>query len=413
MLMSRNVFLKRVGSLAAAGTAAPLLGGRAGGAASAGAPAPPAQAGVPIRATRVTGVELLPFTIQKKVAQRNALGVVAGSDGVFVRLRTAEGVTGLGESAPYPPVMGEILASDLAIGRALADVIKGRDAFAIPQAIEAMEAFAPHNPGIKAAFEMALWDICGKVAGQPVYRLLGAYRDSFETDLTVHLETPQEMARLATEAVAQGFPCVKVKLGEAPSLDIERVKAIRSAIGPSIRIRVDANQAWSPASAVIALAGLEAFGIEFCEQPVPSWDWSGMRFIRGKSRVPIMADEAIHGPADAIAGIRLEAMDMINIKLMKSAGITRGARIATIAEAADLQCMVGCMNETRVALTAAAHLVLAEKSIRFADLDAFVQAAVDPVIGGMTVAKGIVRVPDAPGLGVDVDPAFLKQQASR
>jgi L-alanine-DL-glutamate epimerase-like enolase superfamily enzyme len=122
-----------------------------------------------------------------------------------------------------------------------------------------------------------------------------------------------------------------------------------------------------------------------------------------------MADEAIHAPADAITGVRLEAMDMINIKLMKSGGILRGARIATIAEAANLQCMVGCMNETRVALTAAAHLVLSQKSIRFADLDAAFQAAVDPIIGGMRVEKGVVRVPDTPGLGLDVDPAFLKQ----
>jgi L-alanine-DL-glutamate epimerase-like enolase superfamily enzyme len=405
MQMSRNGFLKRIGSLAVAGAAAPIFMPRLSRAGQA--------PGVPARATRVTGVELLPFTIPKKVPQRNALGVTAGSDGVFVRLRTADGVTGLGESAPYAPVMGETLASDLAVGRSLADIVKGRDAFAIPQVLEAMEAFAPHNPGIKAAYEMALWDICGKVAGQPVYRLLGAYRDSFETDLTVHLETPQEMARLAAEVVAQGFPCVKVKLGEAPVLDIERIRAIRAAIGPVIRLRVDANQAWSPANAVLALAGLEPFGIEFCEQPVPYWDWAGMKFVRGKARIPIMADEAINGPADAITGIRMEAMDMINIKLMKSGGILRGARIATIAEAANLQCMVGCMNETRVALTAAAHLVLSQKSIRFADLDAFVQAAVDPIVGGMTVQKGIVRVPDTPGLGVDVDPVFLKQQASR
>jgi len=106
-------------------------------------------------------------------------------------------------------------------------------------------------------------------------------------------------------------------------------------------------------------------------------------------------------------------MDMINIKLMKSAGILRGARIATIAEAANLTCMVGCMNETRVALTAAAHLVFSQKSIRYADLDAFTQASIDPVVGGMRVEKGVVRLPDTPGLGVDVDPAFLKQQPAR
>ena len=220
MEISRNGFLKSVGGLALVAAGRPAFGHERSQSVS--------GAGVPAKATRITGVELRPFSIPKKVPQRNALGVTASSDGVFVRLTTAEGVTGLGESAPYAPVMGETLSSDLAVGKALADIVKGRDAFAIPQVLEAMEAFAPHNPGIKAAFEMALWDICGKVAGQPVFRLLGAYRDSFETDLTVHLETPQEMARLASDVVAQGFQCVKIKLGEAPALDVERIRTIRA-----------------------------------------------------------------------------------------------------------------------------------------------------------------------------------------
>jgi L-Ala-D/L-Glu epimerase len=401
MQISRSAFMKSLG-LAVAGTAVHLP-----------AFAQAAQrTGVPARATRVTGVDLLPFTVPMKAPQRNALGTSSGTDGVYVRLTTAEGVTGIGESAPYIFVMAETQATDLAVGKLLAGIVKGRDPFAIPQIIEAMNGLTPHNPGIKAAFEMALWDICGKIAGQPVYRLLGAYRDSFETDLTVYLGTPQDMGRLAASAVAQGFPCVKVKLGEAPSLDIERMKAVRAAVGPNIRLRVDANQAWSVTNAVTALRALDAIGVEFCEQPVPYWDWAGMRAIRGKVPVPVMADEAISVPADAIEGIRQDAMDMINIKLMKSGSILQAVRIATIAEAANLQCMVGCMDETRVSLTAAAHVVLSQRSIRFADLDGFLSAAIDPVIGGMKVEKGVVRVPDTPGLGVDVDPVFLKKSAS-
>lgn len=399
MQISRSAFMRGLGLAVAgaAGSGVPALAGLR------------QPSGVPGRSTRIASVEWAPFTIPKKVPQRNALGVQAGSDGVFVRLRTVDGVTGLGESAPYTPVMAETQASDVAVAKPLADLLKGRDAFAIPQAIEAMDAFSPHNAGIKAAFEMALWDICGKVAAQPVYKLLGAYRDAFDTDLTVHLETPQEMGRLAADAVAQGFACVKVKLGEAPALDIERMKAVRAAVGPAIRLRIDANQAWSPTAAVTALRGLEPIGLEFCEQPVPYWDWAGMRFIRQKVAVPIMADESIHRPADAIEGVRQGAMDMINIKLMKTGGILQAVRIANIAEAANLQCMVGCMGETRVALSAAAHVALSQKSIRYADLDSFFQAAADPVLGGMTVTKGVVRMPDTPGLGVEVDPAFLKR----
>jgi L-Ala-D/L-Glu epimerase len=398
MQISRSSFLRGLG-LTAAGIASSgipriVQAGQAGG--------------VPARATRIIAVELLPFTVPMKVPQRTALGITTGSHGVYVRLKTAEGVTGLGESAPNTFVTGEIQATDLAVGRLLADIVKGRDAFAIPQILDAMNALIPHNTGIKGAFDMAIWDICGKVAGQPVYRLLGAYRDSCETDLTVHLGTPKEMAGLAADAVSLGFPCVKVKLGDAPALDIERVRAVRAAVGPNIRLRVDANQGWSVTDAVIALRGMEPAGLEFCEQPVPYWDWAGMRTIRSKVTVPLMADEAIHGPSDAIEGIRQGAMDMINIKLMKSGGILQAVRIATIAEAANLQCMVGCTSETRVSLTAAAHVVFSQKSIRFADLDAFIGAAVDPVIGGMRVEKGVVRLPEVPGLGVDIDPAFLK-----
>ncbi len=399
MQISRGTFVKTLG-LAVAGAASeefPSLA-RAG-----------QDSKVPARATRITGVELLPFTVPLRSPQTNALGTSTGFDGVYVRLKTAEGVTGLGESAPYLPVMAETQATDLAAGKLITEIVKGRDAFTIPQIVEAMAALTPHNPGIKAAFEMALWDICGKVAGQPVYRLLGRYRNSFETDITLFFGPPQDMARQATEAVRLGFSCVKVKVGEAPALDIARIAAIRAAVGPNIRLRVDANQGWSVTNAVIALRGLEPLGVEFCEQPVPYWDWAGMRAVRSKVAIPIMADEAISAPADVMEGTRQDAMDMVNIKLMKSGGILQAVRIATVAEAANLQCMMGCMSETRVALSAAAHVVLSQKSIRFADFVDFYGAAIDPVIGGITMEKNVVRVPDTPGLGVDVDPAFLKK----
>lgn len=400
MDISRTSFLKTLGGMTALGAFgwAPRLLAEAAQTAGAGA-----------KSTRITNVDLFAFSIPRKTPGRNALGTLASNDAVLVRLRTADGVTGLGEASPFSAVMSETQASELAVGRDLAALVKGRDAFAIPQTVEAMDAFAPHASGIKAAFEMALWDICGKIARQPVHRLLGTYRESFETDLTVHLETPTEMARLATNIAGQGFRNIKVKLGEAPALDIERMRAIRGAVGPDIGLRIDANQGWSPANAVVALRGLEPFNVQFCEQPVPYWDWEGLKFVRGKVAVPVMADEAIHSPHDVIEGIRRDAMDMINIKLMKSGGILPGLRIATIADAANIQCMVGCMSETRIALTAAAHLVFSQRNIRYADLDSFLLAASDPVVGGMQVTKGVVQLPDVPGLGVDLEPAFMKR----
>jgi L-Ala-D/L-Glu epimerase len=254
---------------------------------------------------------------------------------------------------------------------------------------------------------MAIWDICGKLAGRPVCCLLGKYRDSFENDITVYLDKPEIMAEKAQAIVDRGVKTVKVKLGETPDADIARLRTVREKVGKDIKLRIDANQAWTPNQAVRALKGLDAYEVQFCEQPVACWDWDGLKFVRNHSPIPIMADEAVHSPHDAIEAVRREAADMINIKLMKAGGILQSARIAQITDAANMQCMLGCMSETRVALTAAAHVVASQRNVLFADLDAFTEHKIDPVIGGMQMSGGTVRVPSAPGLGLDIDPAWF------
>jgi L-Ala-D/L-Glu epimerase len=401
MKMSRKSFLRTLGGAA--------LGGGLGMTVPARLLRASELSGEPPRGTAIKTVEVFPCSLPLKGEMRIALATPMTADNVLVRLVTAEGAFGWGESSPYSAVMNETQASDLAIAKSLAGIVQGRDAFTIPRIVEAMDSFSPGNPGIKAAFEMALWDICGKIARQPVYRLLGAYRDRFETDQTVYLDKPEAMAKKAAEIAGRGFKDIKVKLGEAPEVDVEKIRRIREALGGSVRLRVDANQGWLPAIAVRALRALAAYDLQFCEQPVAAWDWAGLKFVRSNSAVPIMADEAVHRSSDAILGIRQDAMDMINIKLMKTGSILEAARIAQIAEAANIPCMMGCMNESRVALTAAAHVVCSQRNIRYADLDAFLEHQVDPVIGGMRVDGGVVKMPEIPGLGLDIDPGFLKK----
>lgn len=399
MLLTRKAFLRDLGGMAA-GTAAAWSVSEQLAAVQKGA--------VAGRRPAIATAEIFAYSIPQAVPMQIALGTPLTADNVLVRLRTADGIAGLGESAPYSAVMGETQKSDLALGPALAARIVGRDPFELPRIVEAMDAFSPHTPGIKAAFEMALWDICGRIAGLPVYRLLGAYREAFETDQTVYLDAPAAMAAKAEAIARKGFRHIKVKIGQAPDLDVARIKAVRDAVGPAIALRTDANQGWTVSDAIRALRALEAYGLEFCEQPVPAWDWTGLARVRASVPVAIMADESVQSPHDAITGLRHDAMDMINIKLMKTGGILQAVRLAHIADAAGVPCMMGCMSESRLALTAAAHVVLSQRNIRYADLDAFLEHDLDPVVGGMRVEAGVVTVPDAPGLGLDIDPSFLR-----
>jgi L-alanine-DL-glutamate epimerase-like enolase superfamily enzyme len=361
------------------------------------------------RRPTITSVEAAPFSVPLRSVAKVAFAVPVNADNVLVRLRMSDGTVGYGEVSAYSPVMSETQASDLALARPLGSLLLGRDPFELPRLLDAMIATSPASGGIIAAFEMALWDLCGKIAGQPVYRLLGAARDSFETDCTVFLDSPEAMAKLAVEWVREGFPAIKIKLGEAPGLDIERVRAIREAVGPNVQLRCDANEGWSVSDALAALRGIAPYGLQFCEQPVKEWDWNGLHNVRAGSPVPIMADEAVHSPHDAIEGLRHDAFDMINIKLLKAGGILPAVRIAHVAAAANVPCMVGCMAETRLALTAAAHVVMSQEIIRWADLDAYHEMTVDLCSGGMKVERGVVTLPDTPGLGVEMDPTIVRK----
>jgi L-alanine-DL-glutamate epimerase-like enolase superfamily enzyme len=398
MNTTRKGFLK---SLAGARLVSGLSGRPSGlAAAQEASSATPKQA-------RIADLEAFPFTMQSKEAIRISLGTMT-AENVLVRLRTGDGLVGWGESSPYAAVTGDTQSTNLAAAKMLAGIVRGKDPFDLARIVTEMDAATTGEPAMKAAVEMAIWDICGKLAGRPVRSLLGNYRDSFPTDLTVYLDDPEIMATKAKLVIDKGFKVVKVKLGESAIADIERVRMVRQRIGPEANIRIDANQGWSANEAVRALKGIDPYRVEFCEQPVRYWDWEGMKFVRDHSPIAVMADESVHTPHDAIEAVRRDAVDMINIKLMKTGGILQAVWVARIADAANMQCMLGCMSETRVALTAAAHVICSQRNVLYADLDAFTEHNIAPVIGGMQVRDGIIHAPSTPGLGLDIDPAWLK-----
>ncbi|OGD19976.1 MAG: hypothetical protein A2W03_16010 [Candidatus Aminicenantes bacterium RBG_16_63_16] len=358
---------------------------------------------------KIRNIDIFYFDIPLQHPFRISIGTMNGANDVLIRVETDADLIGWGEACPFPPITGETQDTNVAVARNLRDILIGRDPLAVGVFLREAGRLIDANPSIVAAFDMALYDIAGQAAGLPLFQFLGGEKAAIETDITADLDTPERMAGRAAGFAASGFRKIKIKVGQDPDLDRARLAAIRKAVGDGCGISIDANQGWTVPQAILALRSMEEFRVDFVEQPVASWDSSGLREVRRRSPIPVMADEALFSPHDAISLVRAGACDYFNIKLMKCGGVRNALKIAHIAEAANIRSMVGCMLESRLALTAAAHVMSAERNIIFADLDGHTLHAVDPVIGGMELAGGTIHLPETPGLGVAVDPAFLRK----
>jgi L-Ala-D/L-Glu epimerase len=311
---------------------------------------------------------------------------------VLVRLRwqapDGRSYEGLGEAAPYA-FYGELRGTVQACLDEFAPLL-GDDPFAIQTIVQRLEAHLRHNPSAKAAVDLALHDLVGKVAGRPLWQLWGL--DPPRTPVSsfsIGLAEPDEMARKAREAAA--FPILKIKLGTPRDLEI--MAAIHAAV-PGHRLVVDANAAWTPKQAVRRIEALAAYPIDFVEQPVAAADLDGLHYVRERSPFPIIADESCATEEDVarLAG----CVDGINVKLMKCGGLYRARQVIAAARALHLQVMCGCLIESALAITAAAHL---GPLLDYADLDGNLHLAADP-FQGVRCDAGRLTLPDGPGLGV-------------
>ena len=271
-----------------------------------------------------------------------------------------------------------------------------------------IDGFLKNNSQIRAAFDIALYDILAKAAQMPLYRLLGGSGRPMQTCLTIPIGDAQSMAKKASNAREQGFSIIKIKLGTTAKEDIARVRAIRQAIGADAVIRVDANQGWDVPTALAVLNAIHELEIEYCEQPVAHWNLASLKSIHDRSSVPIVADEAVFDHHDAFKVLSADAVDYVNLKLSKSGGIRAGLKVASVVDAAGKFCMIGCMMESRLGLTAAAHLASSMNHFRFFDLDSAHLLAADPIVGGMRYEKDQVILDESPGLGAEVDMKFLE-----
>lgn len=353
---------------------------------------------------KITGVKIKTMEIPLLEPFRISSGASSISLTSIIELETDQGLTGYGEGVASRYVTGENLEGMVNAINVLVRSIIGLNPLDLEQIYWTMEGLMVRNSGAKAAVDIAIHDLVGKILQQPIYKLLGGYQDYFLTDLSLGISDPETMAQKSKKAVEQGFDTIKIKVGTTFKEDISRVKTIREAVGPDIVLRVDANQAWSPKEAVKIIDKIAEFDLEFVEQPVPAWDIDGLAYVTERSPVPIMADEAVLNARDAFRVIKEHGADLINIKLMKCGGIREAIKINTIAEASGVKCMLGCMiSETNVSVTAAASLGAALKNIMTGDLDSIFALKELPVKGGVSTQGKKLMLPQAPGLGLKTD----------
>ncbi|WP_167619711.1 mandelate racemase/muconate lactonizing enzyme family protein [Maribellus sediminis] len=360
--------------------------------------------------TVISSVEVIKLNIPYKEPFVISLGVIPSATNVVVKINTNTALTGIGECAPFVFIVGETQETVFELSKQIGKLLKGKDPFAIEDRLAEIDRAVQGNPTMKSAFDMALYDLLAKQANLPLYKLLGGSNTrEIYTDMTISIGSPEKMANDALEFKKAGFPAIKLKLGTTTEADVARVKAIREAVGMDYPIRIDANQGWDPVTAIKTLNELNKYNIEHCEEPVPHWNNKELVRVSENSPISIMADESVFDHHDAFRLASMGACDYFNIKFSKSGGIYNALKIVAVAESAGIKCQVGCMSESRYALTALMHVVAARKSIVHYDIDSSLMLAEDPVTGGIEYkGNGKWELGDSPGIGAGFDESYLE-----
>ncbi len=353
---------------------------------------------------KIRNIRLGMLKVPLKTPFKTAVRTVNEIEDVVVIIETDTGHTGYGAAPATAVITGDTHGSIIeAISKVIAPTLIGRNIADLNNLTNIIQNAIVRNYSAKAALEIAIYDLYGQLYDAPLYKLLGGGDNVISTDITISVDYIDKMVEDTRAAIDLGFETLKIKVGKDPAVDIERIKAIYAEVNERALIRLDANQGWTPKQTVSVMRALEDSGVqlELLEQPVRGDDIDGMKYVTERIHTPVMADESSFGPKEAIEVIRNRAADIINIKLMKTGGISNAIKLADIAGIYDVNCMIGCMLESSIGVAAAAHIAVAKSSvITMVDLDTPSLGQYDPVHSGVQFNNSEITITDLPGLGI-------------
>ncbi|GAA0177588.1 dipeptide epimerase [Clostridium sediminicola] len=351
---------------------------------------------------KITDIRIGKINIPLKKSFKSIVSTVSEVSEIVIKIITDTDEIGIGSAAPTPHVTGDTEESIIAAIKLITPNLMGQDIDNLEDIMSIIDNGITDNCSAKAAIDMAVYDLFGKKYNLPLYKYFGGNKPNITTGITISVGSIEDMVKDSLEAIRNGFQYLKIKVGTDPITDLKRVKSIRQAVRKDTKLIVDANQGWTPKEAVKIINKFEDLNlnIELIEQPVKAWDLDGLKFVTDRVMIPILADESVHNINDALNIIEKRAANCINVKLMKCGGFHNAIKILNLAEMAGIECMMGCMVESKIGVTAASSFALAKKNITKTDLDMLLSYEEDPIEGGVTFDGNLICASNSPGLGI-------------
>lgn len=352
---------------------------------------------------KIKDVKVFRFSMPMKKPFKSSVRVLRTTVVVHVQIVTDIGIIGFGEAAPHLSVNGETVDSiEACIFRVFRPIIIGKNVLEFKRLIKDIQLSIYGNLSAKAAVEIAIFDLIGKYYNVSLRDFFGGGKDKLITDITVSLNDTAIMMKDVEEAISNGFHLLKIKLGKGIKEDFKTISSIRKSVGNDIELRVDPNQAWTSKESIYIIKKMEDAGmnISLVEQPVHYKDIKGLKKISNNVNTKIVADESCRNINEAMYLIENQIVDVINIKVMKMGGISNAVLVAKLADAYNIECMIGCTRESRLSLSASAHIASSHENIKYIDLDANSLNAIDPYIGGVEFDNSVIKIDGSFGNGI-------------